>query len=203
MVLNMTKEIEKIFCTDDKAAKPTIISGWLSSTDRFFTDENIARYDGSTHVVCDKCGGDCKKPYFVCESCRNKSDDEKYLKKEFKEWDGETPLVIFGTDNYFFDYNALICHCEDNGLEIENLQLIICEPVHLPELDYRDFFHDELPEDGDLKHEAPEVVEAFEVLNQVIRKQKPVSWTEGTFRTTIIEDEKNEQINIRNPKRHF
>ncbi len=31
-------------------------------------------------------------------------------------------------------------------------------------------------------------VEAFEVLNEVIRKQKAVSWTEGTFRTTIIED---------------
>ena len=179
---------EKIFYADDKAAKQTTISGWLSSTGRLFTDENIARYDGSTHVVCKKCGGDCEKPYFVCELCRNKLDDEKYLKKEFKEWDGETPLVIFGTDNYFFDYDGLISHCEDNGLELKDLQLVICEPVFLPELDFCDFFHDELPEDGDLRYEAPEVIEAFEVLNRVIRKQKPVSWTEGTLRTTIIED---------------
>lgn len=175
---------EKIMYQDEKAAKKTAISGWISANGRFFTEEHIARYDGCTHVSCEKCKEDCEKPYYVCRNCREKADNEKYLLKPFKEWDGEM-LVIYGSDTYFTEEDEIVYYCEEEGVDIKDLQLVICEPVYLPELDYSDFFHDELPEDFSLADAAPDVIDAFEVLNRVIREQKPASWVEGKFRTTI------------------
>lgn len=169
---------------DEKAAKQTTISGWLSNSGRFFTEEHIARYDGCTHVICEECKGECEKPYYVCQACREAREDEKYLAMPFKEW-AEEMLVIYGSDTYFTEEWEVVDYCEDEGIDIKDLQLMICEPVYLPELDYSDFFHDELPEDFVLADVAPNVIDAFEVLNSVIRKQKPASWVQGKFRTTI------------------
>lgn len=64
----------------------------------------------------------------------------------------------------------------------ENLRLLICEANYPREIDGSDHFSDDLPEDGEL----PSVLEAaFEALNEVIKKQPPLSWSPRKMRPTI------------------
>ena len=93
-----------------------------------------------------------------------------------KEWDGETPLVVFDDDRYFFDAESLRDYLVDQEISIADIQLVFCEPTYATEIDPNEHFCDDLPEDGEV---SAELFAAFEVLNAVIRKESPLSWTQG------------------------
>lgn len=168
--------------SDEAATFKTGLSGWVSAKGRFYgKNENLARYDGCTHKLCD-CGNTMSKGWTKCDDCRAKASDERYEAMPFKEWDDE-PLVLFGDDRYFWSIDDLIDYAEDNPEA--DLQLVICEPNYAPEI--CDSYGEEyFPEDQYLDDVAPELAKRIADLNEWIAKEKPIlSWTGGKYRTTV------------------
>ncbi len=182
----MNEEI--ILPSDDRAAKLTTVTGWVSRAGHFYgNDERTARYDGSTHNKCETCGAVANKGWLSCAACSNKKRHEKYLEIPFKEWDGTTPLCLHHDDKYFFSEDDLIEFIEENEDENytgEDLELMICEPNYASEIDADDMYQDILPEDQSLDDRYPELAAKIEEVNQFIREEKKaISWNEGRWRT--------------------
>lgn len=155
---------------------------FISSNNRPYSDEAMARYDSHTHKICD-CGNKMGKGWTKCESCRRIASNERYAKMPFQEWDGKTMVCIYGDDKYFRDADEVQEYCEDSEIEPESLQLVICKPNYLTPVD-TDLWDDVMPEDGD--GELPkEVQAALDALNKVISEAKPISYSEGEFRTNF------------------
>lgn len=172
----------QIFPESEEAAKfVTGISGWVDCHGEFHgANERAARYSGSTHRHCD-CGTVISKNSY-CNACVRSREIEKYQNAQKIEWDLKTPLYSQVHDEYFNDYDDLVNCMEELGItDPENLELFICEPVMLSEIQ-SDYWVDDLPEDGEL---PPEVEAALEEFNAVIRKSKPVSWSPGKFAAIV------------------
>lgn len=115
-------------------------------------------------------------------------ENEKYLKLEFKEWDRETPVYSERFDKYFFTIDELSDFCYDDEItDDENgteLQLVLCKPQYLHELDLNNIFCDILPEDQYIDDVgSKDLIEAINKLNEEIRHHAPVSWTPSNIRT--------------------
>jgi hypothetical protein len=175
---------KKIMYESPEAAQLKTVTGWVSSSGHFYGDnEHSARYDGSTHKLCE-CGNEHTKTYTMCAECRTKKEIERFHAKEFKVWEGE-PLCLDGSDEYFFDEDALFDYCADNNVKSDDLHLVICDPNYASEVD-EERWYDELPEDQYLHDVAPDISEALERLNKVIRESNTIlSWFPGKYRTTI------------------
>lgn len=114
--------------------------------------------------------------------------NEKYLKMPFKEWDGITPLVLFEDDRYFFSEDDITDYSIDHNIKLADMELVICDPQYAWEID-SDYYADILPEDMSLDDCYSELAEAIEEVNKLIRKrEKPISWAAGPFRTKINEE---------------
>jgi hypothetical protein len=154
--------------SDESAIFREGISGWVSSSGRFWgKDEHMARYEGSTHKLCE-CGKVVAKGWIKCESCRDKDAAEKYAVMPFKEHAGE-PLVVFRDDRYFWDVESVYDHMLDVGSA--DLKLVICEPQFAPEID-ENYADDLLPEDMYLDDVAPKLAKRIAELNDWIAKEK-------------------------------
>src|SRR6185295_16106581 len=120
--------------SDEAATFRTDISGWVSSTGRFFGNgkdgERMARYEGSTHHLCD-CGKAAEKAYISCSECRRKNSNDRYNALPFVEWDGKTPLTEWDGDKYFFNEEDIYQYCENNEINSSELMLVICKPNYL------------------------------------------------------------------------
>lgn len=119
-----------------------------------------------------------------------------YKDLPFKEWDGKTPLVIFGDDKYFFDSDDIESYLEEINGDVKDesekrtstdLQLMICEPNRIAEIDFNGLYGDVLPEDMDIEDVVPnDILHLMNELNKLIKEKKPIlSWSEGKFRTTV------------------
>jgi hypothetical protein len=156
-------------------------SGWVSRDGRFFGDnEHLARYCGCTHVKCETCGHihACNS---YCEPCAERRRDERFNGYERKEWDGETPLNISGTDQYFFDYDDLQNWLEDNDEALEDLQLVLCKPVTMNQLD-EDYFLENLHEDAEIPEQLQD---AIDHLNEVVRSLPTQCWEPDKFAAVV------------------
>lgn len=175
----------KVLYDSEDAAQKVTITGWKSRRGIFYgEDEHLARFDGCTHRIC-ACGNEMERSYTSCEDCRAKNSKERYLAMPFKEWDGSTMLVTYDNDTYFSDENDVLNFCEDKEIEPQDLQLVICEPQYAWEIS-DDYFCDILPEDMTLDDCYSELAEAIGRVNELIRKkEKPISWSAGKYRTTI------------------
>lgn len=173
----MNNEPKIIMMDSDEAAHlQTGLSGWVSSNGIFYgDDERAARYNGCTHRKCEDCGEPCEKGWPVCKRCREIRDIKRYEAMPKEEWDGEGGLYSDAYDKYFRDWSEVDGFCEDEGIEMKDLRLIICVPQYLPLLD-SDYGCDELPEDGEL---PDSVIKAIDDFNKVIRATPPVSWYPG------------------------
>lgn len=183
------KETVTVTFDSPHAAERSTATGWRSRHGRFFEDgpqsENMARYDGCTHTLCRECGAPVEKPYLLCPVHRGMKEKERFSKCEKKEWDGETPLVIFGDDRYFFDSGDLIEYCLDNDVAPDNLMLIICEPNYARGIS-SEIWEDILPDVGDLPQELENAINDFN--NAVGACKKPISWSGGKYAAIIPED---------------
>jgi hypothetical protein len=158
-----------------EAAQVVTVTGWRARTGEFWGDnEHMARYCGSTHKRCEKCGGIVAKSDW-CRPCFEAAQLEKFNGYPRKPWDGKEPLNLFGSDVYFFDADALDDYCADHGVKATDLQLVFCEPNYASIIEPRDYFESDLPEDGDV---PDDLAEAFDALNKVIEAHKtPLSWS--------------------------
>ncbi|MDR3620498.1 MAG: hypothetical protein P4L85_14200 [Paludisphaera borealis] len=175
-----------VFYDSDQAAKRVTLTGWVSRHGRFYgDDEHAARWDGCTHRQCD-CGKAHERSRTMCDNCARKAREAKFEAMPFVEWDGVTPLSLFDDDRYFFSEDDLRDFCEAEEIAPDTLRLVVCEPQHARELDGNDYFCDLLPEDCTLDDMAPEIAEAFNKLNEVIKAYgKPLSWYPGKKRTRV------------------
>ncbi|MBD2816675.1 hypothetical protein ID850_18510, partial [Xenorhabdus sp. Flor] len=178
---------EKIVMYDSpEAAQIKTVTGWISCDGRFWGDnEHMARYWGGTHRKCDN---NPDHPIIEvnrrCEICYEESRQRKFMSMERKAWDRETPLVIFDTDQYFWDEDDLDEYCDEYETSPSELQLVICEPNYPDEINGEDYFQDDLPPDGEL----PDALQqAFDTLNAVIRNSPPLSWSQGKY-AAIVSD---------------
>ena len=190
----MTDNTERkaiVLNTSDDAAKLVTVTGWVSRDGRFYgDDERLARWAGCTHLVCE-CGEMMDKGYTKCLKCRVKSDHERWLKLPLVEWDGVTPLTIFGDDTYFFDVESIYEHAEEAGCAVSALELVVCEPCFAREVD-EDYWQDDLAEDGELPLEIRKALLKF---NEVVRAyRQPLSWHQGKERVVLPDAQSDEQI---------
>lgn len=180
-------EPEKIILASDPgAAHQVAMTIWISRRGNYYIHEESARSDGATHSQCLICGAITNKGHSTCNPCYEKNRKERYDKLEKKVWDGETPLYSNSADEYFFDDCQISDYCNDNDCSIESLQLMICEPELPWQIEPEEYYQDILPEHGELNN--PELEEAFERLNEVIAKSKPLSWMPGKYAAIVEED---------------
>ena len=148
----------------------------------YVLSEISARNQLITHYCCLECGSIVKKGY-SCNKCAEKRMDDKYSKAPFKEWDGETPLCIFNDDTYFFSEDEIEDYLEENEIEADELQLMICSPNHVHEID-ADYWYDDMPECYDsLEQFSKEFVEKLVEFNKYISTLPPLSWSQGIYKT--------------------
>ena len=180
----MTDQQTIMYESDDAAGIKTV-TGWVSSSGRFWgEDEHMARYDGSTHRKC-KCGGVYSKGWTACQKCRDQKRMEVYLNMPFESYAGQ-PVVIFDNDIYFWNEDDIRDYCDNEGVEFAELDLVICEPNYVRPFEYGDYYHDECPEDHDFETIAPEITKKIEELNKFItEKAQILSWTAGKYRTSF------------------
>lgn len=192
----MTAQKPIIMFDSPEAASLQTVTGWLSADGRFFgNDENLARYCGATHRRCDAHPE--HQIYEVnsyCKECHQQRRQAKFAAMPIKEWAGE-PLVIFDGDQYFFDEDSLRDYLIESDIALADLQLCICEPNYPSQIDPADHFCDDLPEDGEIRDE--QLVAAFELLNEMIRKSEPLSWSEGKFAAALPQAFIDEVMNAR------
>ena len=175
------KDKKIILESDPEAATyQTGIEGWVSRDGRFWgNDERMARYDGSTHKRCEKCGTIYIKNAY-CEPCHEKRQDEKYAALERVEWDGESPVCTFDCDKYFFSgIEEVKEYCDENVCFIEDLRLCHCEPGEMPSIDVDNFFEGCLPDTYDAEISDiidHDILDLIEELNDLLETHKPVAW---------------------------
>lgn len=173
----MDQQPQVVMYDSPEAAKIETVTGWRARTGEFWGDnEHMARYCGSTHKRCDKCGGVVEKSSW-CNPCHAKGRQEKFASYPRKAWDGVAPICMFDGDTYFFSADELADYCSDHNVKASELQLVFCEPNFARPLEPEDHFADELPEDGDV---PGDIAAAFAALNEVIAAHKePLSWSPG------------------------
>lgn len=183
----MQKEKQNILRDSPEAASIQTVTGWVSSTGRFYgADEHLARYDGATHTKCEK---NPEHPIYkingYCESCWAEKQQALYEAMPAEPYNGDA-CAVFNTDQYFWEENEILEYCVDRGINPADLQLVHCVPTYARQIDGKDYFSDDLPEDGEL----PQVLhDAFAALNKIIGHKKHVlSWSQGKTKAVLSDD---------------
>lgn len=182
-----------IFYESEEAASLKTVTGWVSSDGRFFgDDERIARWNGCTHKTC-ACGRPMTKHWIICDECRAAKDLEKFLAMP-ERVAGAGLVYSNASDTYFNDIDDAIDHAADEGISLHEMQLIICEPVRMKQID-EDYWADDLAEDFTINDSDPVIAEKLDELNELIESRKPVlSWFPGKYRVSLADYSQEEAV---------
>jgi hypothetical protein len=177
-------ELTDVFPDDPRAAKRVVLVAWiprrgypahvaLAESDEKLAEE-MARREGATTLHCERCGKSAGGHNQYCPDCRSAVDREKWEKLPLAKWDGQTPLALYNSDDYFFSEDALEEFCEEHDCQPSDLMLVICESCK-PAADVvdGDTFVAYLGEDQDLDDD---VVSAIVALQKAIDKSPQSSW---------------------------
>ena len=152
-----------MFDAPDAAHYQTGIKGWVSRQGHYFGDgpqsEDMARYDGCTHVACRKCGAPTKKGWTACNSCREDAEIAEYEAMPRAEWDGKAMLYSQAFDTWYESPDEAREDLGDDA-DISVMRLVIGEPVYVRRIE-SDYFADELADDQDLPGEVLDAMDAF------------------------------------------
>ena len=182
----MNNTEDKIIMYDSpEAAEIQTLTGWVSkgstpNTIRFWgKDEHMARWSGCTHVKCE-CGHIHEKTWTKCPHCREIAQRERYNALPYKEYDGKSPVVLWDGDTYFFSEDELIDWMEDEDNEIEEVELLYCDPIKYSHIDCG-YWGNDAHEDW----EPPKgLQDRIDALNEYIDTLLPHSWQPGKIRTS-------------------
>lgn len=184
----MSDKKQIMYESDDSAVyESKTLTGWWTKKSshtggaRFWgEDEHMARYDGSTHSLCE-CGEIRSNSYTLCEKCRAKKKKERWLALPSGEWDGKDPVCTFDDDKYFYSIEEMEEYCEECDCSEEDLMLVFCEG-RKPSLIDDDYWCDDLADDQEL---PSEIYEAVAELNEFLKAQPVLSWWPGKKRAVV------------------
>lgn len=187
----MSKKENKIILMDDaEAANIQTLTGWVDRHGRYWgNDEQMARWCGATHRKCKNKPDEhpIHDTHGYCEECHRESRQADFAKMERVVWAGE-PLVIFDSDQYFFDAESLADYCWEKSVLPSELQLIICDPNYPPEFDIEQHCEEIIPDGEDCYSLSQQIRDAADALNKAIKESAPVSWS-GSDRVAIVSDD--------------
>lgn len=158
------------------------ITGWWDNEGRFWgASEKTAKMLSSTHRKCERYPHHqaIEKNQGYCPLCDEERANKEYKEMPAKEYDGTSPVVILNTDQYFFDRESIEVYCKNYLIKPEDLKLVFCKPQYFHEIEPDDIYSDILPEDFCVDDVSSELSEAFNKLNEIIRKGIVASWIEG------------------------
>ena len=172
------REDKVVMYESPEAASIQTVTGWVDPSGRFWgKDEHMARYCGSTHR---QCANNPAHPIHAtngwCNDCHAESRVAKFEAMPKRVWAGEA-ITEYDGDRYFFDEEDLRDYLLDHELDPRDLKLVFCTPNYPSEIDPSDHFCDDLPEDGEINDD--QLLAAFDLLNEMIRKCPPLSWSPG------------------------
>jgi hypothetical protein len=149
-----------------------------------------AEYNAAIDRRCEACGKPTgSKHRLLCPECSYIKRTEKFLSFPVVEWDGETPLSLFDSDEFFFGEDDIDFFCEDTGAEKGNLQLVICEPSQPPVFDMTEFLEAILPEDWSAEdlgeHEGKSARDIESMVNKWLSMCNPISWEPSNKRVVL------------------
>lgn len=170
------REEKVVMYESPEAASIQTVTGWVDPSGRFWgKDEHMARYCGSTHRHCAKSPD---HPIHAtngwCEDCRAESRAAKFDAMPKRVWGGEV-ITEYDGDQYFFDEEELRDYLIEHEIDLGDLKLVFCAPNYARQIDPNDHFCDDLPEDGEVNDD--QLLAAFELLNEMISKCPPLSWS--------------------------
>ena len=148
---------------------------------RYIVTKHTVRRELATHKTCEGCNGPIIKNSF-CRPCAEKKGKDRYFKLEFKEWNYEDIVYDRNSDTFFRDENEIEDYLAEN--EDAELRLVICSENMCPTLNEEYFTEDNMPENfEELADFDKGLVQKIAELNEYISTLKPMSWSEGIFRT--------------------
>lgn len=152
---------------------------------KYWDDEHMANYCCHTHAICRDCGVniDASERRISCRLCRDKAEMKAWELMEVVEWDGETPLCDWRSDQYFFDEESV----EEYVAESDFPMLVVCEPNKGRHFELAEWLCDELAEDHE-PDEPVEVRDAVEVINKWLMSTT-FSWLPGSKRVVFRSDD--------------
>ena len=173
---------EQIHYNDAKVEYRTDIKGWIGSDGRYYgDDEHLARWYSCTHVKCsnDGCENQALRSQLRCESCKEKSSIEKWRNAEKRK-----PLntdVIYWSDacsEYFQSFEEINEYAYENDLSVIDMRLYHCEQESgFPQVDIHDLYEEYSTEEiSPDEYVSPEICEAIENLNKLLKKQEILVW---------------------------
>jgi hypothetical protein len=107
------------------------------------------------------------------------------------EWDGESAMCIRNSDNFFFSMEDVYDFYEDEDIEVENIELMLCEKeVHISQINIDELNDEYVDCDGHgVSHFHPEIAKKVDELNELIRRVEPKLWFQTNKRIKINKDE--------------
>lgn len=180
--------------TEKDPVKETI-EVWKGGKYNYFHNYEDAVYELAIDRKCKICREPTgAKHFLLCPECRAKKKEKEYNMMPYKEWDGVTPLCLFDdNETYFFSQQEVVDYFMDEAIveSIDDLQLVIAEPVKTPTFDIDDFLESTI--DVDIEDILPDMYK--EVINEEVNEilethigRNTGLWVPGNYRTSFYND---------------
>lgn len=189
----MNKNSEKkiiLFDDPNLVEYRTNLEGWTGPDGLYYgkgkEGEERARYANSTHKKC-HCGEVRKKEWSFCSSCLSKKNEERFLKLEEVEWDGESMMCEWDGDMFFSDMDEIYDYCDCNDVDIKDLKIVLCEKkVNISLVDIDELNDEYCDQNGaGVSHYHPEIAKKVKELNDLIKNAEPKLWFPSNKRVKL------------------
>ena len=151
---------------------------------RYWADR-ITKDQIATHADCQRCNNEFEKPYTYsryCFNCEGIINNEKFKQLELVEWNGKDGLCLWGDDTYFFSLDDIEIYCEENGVDIHSLQLVLCRETSFGSINIYECLADDLHEDW----EPDAKLEGIQKdLDEYLSKASTNTWTATNKRVQL------------------
>lgn len=155
------------------------IEGWVSRDGHYFGKteyaEQQARRRVATHKKCE-CGKVIEVGYLRCNSCQHTKSVEVYNEYEPVEYDGGF-VYDDNIDQYFSELDELLCHYEDNDMNLSDARPLLCSnDYNFPEVNLDEWFDEYGTEDESFSDFHPDIAKKVDELNDILSKTKSKLW---------------------------
>ncbi len=184
--------------TFETIAKRETVEGWVCQKCRRFyaEDERMARFCCTRQTPCgqDGCTSLSEKAMVYCKThCDENTkarEDEKWAKREFRDWDGVQMLYSDTHDKYFSDPSEAEEYADEEGVTVAELRLILCDQNKARAFSAEDLYADYETEDGE---GVPDTTELEKIVNEWTAAHPPTTWGPGKYALKLAEPAQHER----------